>query len=148
MSAVAVPATRIGDVARELGITTRTIRYYEEIGLLGTAPDRAAGSHRVYTDADVERLREVVRLKELLGVTLDELRELVAAEDVRAALRAEFHGGAEPERRRAILNESLGHIERQLEFVRRRRAELDALDSELTSKRRLVRRRLRELGSG
>jgi MerR family transcriptional regulator, repressor of the yfmOP operon len=136
---------RIGDVARLVGTTTRTIRYYEEVGLLAPA-DRRPGSHRAYTEADVERLREILRLKDLLGVSIDQLRELVAAEDARAALRAEFHRTEDPERREALLHEALGHLDRQLELVRARRRDLDALESDLAERRRRVKRRLRELG--
>jgi DNA-binding transcriptional MerR regulator len=137
---------RIGHVARLTGTTPRTIRYYEEIGLLPAAPGRAPGSHRVYDEPDVERLQEVLRLKDLLGVSLDELRELVAAESARAALRKEWHSGVEDaERRREILEEAIGHIERQLELIRRRRAELARLERELAARRRRVRGRLREL---
>ena len=93
MSAQAVPL-RIGDVAARVGTTTRTIRYYEEIGLLPGGPDRRAGAHRLYGEEDVERLRELLRLKELLGLSLDELRELVAAEDARSARRAEWEAGS------------------------------------------------------
>ena len=83
-------ALRIGEVAQRVGVTPRTIRYYEEIGLLPNAPDRPSGGHRLYTQEEVERLREVIRLKELLGVTLDELRDLLTAEEARAAVRAEL----------------------------------------------------------
>ena len=44
---------RIGEVAERVGITTRTIRYYEELGLLGASSERAKGKHRVYTETDV-----------------------------------------------------------------------------------------------
>src|SRR4051795_6829078 len=84
---------RIGDVAREVGTTTRTIRYYEEIGLLPHAEGREAGAHRLYTRGDVDRLRDVLQLKDLLGVSLDELKTLVEAEDARAALPAGGEGG-------------------------------------------------------
>jgi DNA-binding transcriptional MerR regulator len=134
---------RIGDVARLVGTTTRTIRYYEEVGLL-TSADRRPGSHRAHTEADVERLREILRLKDLLGVSIDQLRELVAAEDARAALRAEFHRTEDPQRPEALLQEALGH----LELVRGRRRDLDALESDLAERRRRVKRRLRELGRG
>ena len=137
---------RIGEVAELTGTTPRTIRYYEEIGLLPGASARAPGAHRVYDESDVERLRELVRLKELLGLSLEELRELVAAEDARAALRREWRGGVEdPVRKRAILEEALGHLDRQLALVRRRRAEIAALEEELTAHRRRVRDRLREV---
>ncbi|HVS29721.1 MAG TPA: MerR family transcriptional regulator [Solirubrobacteraceae bacterium] len=137
---------RIGDVARLVGTTARTIRYYEEIGLLPGAEPRDPGRHRLYSEADVQRLREVLRLKELLGVSLDELRELVEAQDARAALRDEFDRSDDPVRRREILIEAAGYIDRQLELVRRRKRELQRLEDELTGKRRLVRRRLRDLG--
>jgi MerR family transcriptional regulator, repressor of the yfmOP operon len=131
---------RIGEVAAAVGTTSRTIRYYEEIGLLGGAGERASGKHRTYNEADVERLRDALRLKELLGVSLDELRELLEAQDARAALRDEWHHGApSAARRRAILRESARHIDRQLELVARRRAEIQELESELLARRERVR---------
>jgi MerR family transcriptional regulator, repressor of the yfmOP operon len=138
---------RISQVAREVGTTTRTIRYYEEIGLLQSSSDREHGAHRTYTEADVERLREVLQLKELLGVSLEELKTLVEAEDARAALRAEWQSGdVDPERREAILNESLGHIDRQLALLRARQAAIAQLEHELVTRRKRVQKRMRELG--
>jgi DNA-binding transcriptional MerR regulator len=140
---------RIGEVARRTGTTARTIRYYEEIGLLPATAGREPGAHRAYAETDVERLSELLRLKGLLGVSLEELKELVAAEEARAALRREWHGGVEgPLRRRQILDEALEHIARQLELVRRRRDEIAKLEQELVARRRRVRGRLRELGPG
>jgi DNA-binding transcriptional MerR regulator len=71
---------RIGEVAKLAGTTPRTIRYYEEIGLLPAAGGRERGAHRLYAEADVERLTELLRLKDLLGLSLEELKELVEAE--------------------------------------------------------------------
>ncbi len=137
---------RIGDVAKLAGTTPRTIRYYEELGLLPGAPERPAGGHRLYTEAEVERLRETIRLKELLGVSLQELKELLAAEEARAAVRAELQReDVAPERRRELLQEAQGHIERQLELVEHRAAELAKLRAELLSTRARVRVRLGEL---
>ncbi len=139
-------ALRIGQVAELTGTTPRTIRYYEDIGLLPRAPGREPGSHRLYDEVDVERLQELLDLKDLLGVSLEELRELAAAESTRASLREEWHGGVEdPERRREILREGIWHIERQLELIRRRRTELERLEADLTAKRRRARARLRAL---
>jgi MerR family transcriptional regulator, repressor of the yfmOP operon len=142
-----MPATlRIGEVAQITGTTPRTIRYYEEIGLLPPAEGRPPGSHRLYEEGDVERLREVLRLKELLGVSLEELRELVEAESARAELRREWRGGAGgPERRREILSQAVEHIDRQLELIRGRRDEIARLEEELVARKRRVRARLREL---
>jgi MerR family transcriptional regulator, repressor of the yfmOP operon len=137
---------RIGEVAEAAGTTPRTIRYYEEIGLLPPAGGRAPGSHRLYEPADVAGLRELLNLKDLLGVSLEELRELASAESARAALRREWRSGVdEPVRRREILDEALGHIDRQLELIRRRRDQIAVLEKELVAKRRRVARRLREL---
>src|SRR5205085_11001464 len=80
---------RIGEVAEQTGVTPRTIRYYEELGLLGGS-EREKGRHRLYCDSDVERLRELIKLRDLLGVSLDDLRCLLVAEegDLREALPA------------------------------------------------------------
>jgi DNA-binding transcriptional MerR regulator len=146
MSPLASSPLRIGDVARLVGTTPRTIRYYEEIGLLPEAPARPSGRHRIYTQAEVERLREVMRLRDLLGVSLEELRTLLTAEEARAAVRAQLRrDDVDPERRRELLNEALGHIDRQLALVRRRAAELGKLQEELGETRKRVRRKIREL---
>jgi DNA-binding transcriptional MerR regulator len=145
----ATPNLRIGDVAKLVGTTPRTIRYYEEIGLLPQEPERPSGGHRVYTNAEVERLREVMRLKELLGVTLEELKTLLAAEESRATVRAQLRReDVAPPRRRELLLQALGHIDRQLELVEHRAAELAALKSELSETRKRVRRKIRELDAG
>jgi len=137
---------RIGDLAKRAGTTPRTIRYYEELGLLPSAAERDAGQHRVYGEGDVERLEQLLRLKDLLGLTLDELRDVVEAEDARNALRQEFrHGAPSPERRREILDEALEHIAHQLALVQRRRNKLDGLEAELEERRALVHARLSEL---
>jgi MerR family transcriptional regulator, repressor of the yfmOP operon len=135
---------RIGDVAEAVGTTTRTIRYYEEIGLLPGSAERQAGAHRAYTDADVERLRHILRLKQLLGVSLDDLKLLVEAEDARAAIRAEWDaGGAEDAERRAeLLREALAIVERQLALVRDRRRQIDDLEADLVARRDRIKGRM------
>ena len=141
------PDLRIGDVARRAGTTPRTIRYYEEIGLLPGGTRRTSGQHRLYTVADVERLQEIMRLRDLLGVSLEELGRLVEAEEARALLRREWHEDQPaPDRRREILAEALGHIDAQLALVHRRSVELEALATELEARRRKVHRRMKEHG--
>jgi MerR family transcriptional regulator, repressor of the yfmOP operon len=137
---------RIGDVAKLAGVTPRTIRYYEEIGLLPAPDSREPGAHRTYAPSDVERLVELIRLKNLLGVSLDGLKDLVEAEDNRAAMRREWHEGVEdPVRRREIMESLDSHASRQLDLVRARRDEIAALEAELLERRAKIRRRLREL---
>jgi MerR family transcriptional regulator, repressor of the yfmOP operon len=134
---------RIGEVAELTGTTPRTIRYYEEIGLLPEAEDRISGKRRLYTEADVERLRELIRLRDLLGLSLDDLKRLVEAETARAGLRERWQHTDDPAEQRQILEQSLVHIADQLRLVRARRAELERLEGELTSKQRRVRSLLR-----
>jgi MerR family transcriptional regulator, repressor of the yfmOP operon len=144
MSAVVNRALRIGEVAELTGTTPRTIRYYEEIGLL-LGGERAQGKHRSYTEADVERVREIIRLRDLLGLSLEQLSELLAAESARAELRREYAQTDDASARARILEEALGHIGTQLSLVRERRRELEQLERELVDKRRLVQQRLAEL---
>jgi DNA-binding transcriptional MerR regulator len=65
---------QIGELAKSLGITTRTIRYYEEIGLMGKT-DRLGGSTRSYTNDDVLRLKFILKLK-TMGISLKEIEQL------------------------------------------------------------------------
>ena len=135
---------RIGEVAERTGTTPRTIRYYEEIGLLPGGA-REPGKHRTYDETDVERLQELTRLRDLLGLSLDELKQLIEAEEARAALRRRFHETSSPAERLHILEAALPHVETQLELVRRRRSELARLESELREKKRAILARRREL---
>src|SRR5215211_3638476 len=66
---------KIGDLARITGLSIKTIRYYERRGLL-EQPPRSEGGYRLYGPEEVARLRFVQRAK-LLGLTLEEIRELV-----------------------------------------------------------------------
>jgi MerR family transcriptional regulator, repressor of the yfmOP operon len=137
---------RIGDVARLAGTTPRTIRYYEEIGLLPQAPARPSGRHRLYAEVEVERLRELMRLKDLLGLSLEELKTLLSAEEARAEVRAQLRReDVDSARRRELLAEALGHIDRQLELVRKRAGELAKLEHELSETRKRAKRKIREL---
>jgi DNA-binding transcriptional MerR regulator len=130
---------RIGKVAEQVGVTARTIRYYEELGLLGTGTARERGAHRLYTDADVARLRELISLRDLLGVSLEELKQLVEAEEARALLRERWHATDSSEERRLIAEEGLVHIGAQLTLVRKRQQALDQLAQELVDKQEKLR---------
>lgn len=144
MSATAKETLRIGELAELTGTTPRTIRYYEEIGLLPAAGERELGKHRCYTEADVERVKEIIRLRDLLGLTLDQLSRLLEAESARAHLRQEYHETESRPQRRRILAEVQQHIGTQLDLVRGRLRELTELAEELEDKQRLVQQRIRE----
>ncbi len=74
MATAAPTAYRIGELAAKVGLTERTIRYYEERGLLDSVK-RLEGGQRVYTDDDLRRLKFITKLK-VLGLSLAEMQEL------------------------------------------------------------------------
>jgi MerR family copper efflux transcriptional regulator len=76
---VTVEMHQIGEVADRVGLSVRTIRYYEEAGLV-VPSGRSTGGFRLYTDADIDRLRLVKNLKPL-DLTIDEMRDLFTTRD-------------------------------------------------------------------
>jgi len=136
---------RIGEVAERLRTTPRTIRYYEEIGLLPAREDRVDGAQRCYAESEVERIAEILRLKELLGLSLEAMRGMLEAEDARRLLRERFERSDDAREQAAILTDALGHIEHQLGLVTERRRQLLRLEHELEDKRVRVREVLNEL---
>ena len=74
---------QIGEVAKDVGLSLRTIRHYEEVGLVPPS-GRTSGGFRLYTDDDIQRLRLVKRMKPL-EFSLEEMRELLQARDRLAA---------------------------------------------------------------
>ena len=140
-------ALRIGAVAERVGVTTRTIRYYEERGLLGQESQREKGAHRLYEEADVVRLQELIRLRDLLGLSLEELVELAEAEEARAALRGQWAESATDEERAEIVEVAIPLVERQLELLTSRQETLAAFADELKGKLAQLKRRRRSFGA-
>ncbi len=135
---------RIGEIAERTGVTPRTIRYYEELGLLQTT-DREQGKHRTYTDADVDRIRELTRLRDLLGLSLEELRSMIVAEDTRAEIRRRFHETESRDEQLDLLDSAQANVELQIALVRRKLEDLRELETDLVDRRKRILRRRREL---
>jgi DNA-binding transcriptional MerR regulator len=138
---------RIGEVAERLGVSTRTIRYYEELGLLGGAVERSKGAQRVYGEADVARLQRLIELRELLGLTLEDLCTLAEADEARADLRDRWADDPSDVERARIVDEAIPVVERQLELVRARQRRLAEFAGELEEKLRSLQSRRAELAS-
>src|SRR5205807_8536503 len=81
---------QIGEVAERTGVTQRTLRFYEEKGLL-KPPSRMDGGFRLYSEEDVKRVEKIRRLQELLGTSLAEIKEMVEAEATLRELRAQYN---------------------------------------------------------
>jgi DNA-binding transcriptional MerR regulator len=138
---------RIGDVADEVGVTARTIRYYEELGLLEAAGERDKGRHRTYDETDIARLRELVRLRDLLGLSLEELITLADDARVQQCLRDRWEATSEDAERVRIIEAAMPIRQRQLELVRQQQRRLAEFEAELSEKLELMHRRLREFGA-
>jgi DNA-binding transcriptional MerR regulator len=122
---------RIGELASRVGLTERTIRYYEELGLLESVK-RLEGGVRVYTDDDVRRLRYIQKLK-TLGLSLQEMLEL---ENMYRLHRSNS----------TVLPRLMELLDAHLATIDDKVGELQALQDEIRSYREHVARRLLEQG--
>ena len=100
---------RIGEVAKLTGLTPRTLRYWEEQGLISPSSYRGRGE-RLYSQTDMARVTRIKDLQELLGFSLAEVRVVLDTEDIDALdrVRSEYRwGGSPPERRRELVDEAI-----------------------------------------
>jgi len=100
---------RIGEVAKLTGVTTRTLRYWEELQLLQPSSYRTSGE-RLYSPADVARVTRIRNLQALLGFSLAEVRTVLGTEDVDVLDRVSSELGAgdvSPSRHRELLDEGI-----------------------------------------
>lgn len=131
--ATTVGGYRIGELAQRVGLTERTIRYYEELGLLDSVK-RQGGGQRVYTDEDVRRLRFIQKLK-MLGLSLQEMLEL---ERLYRRHRSN----------REVLPRLVELLDSHIATTDERMSELGALRDEIRSYREHVARRLLTTSDG
>ena len=110
----------IGDLSKEFGVTLRTLRFYEDRGLI--KPKRS-GLTRLYNEASKERLREIVKATSL-GFTLTEIRSLLGADGSAKAA--------------PILKLSKAQIEEQLEHLTRQKEEIEKAIEELLTMQKLA----------
>ncbi|HLF72520.1 MAG TPA: MerR family transcriptional regulator [Dehalococcoidia bacterium] len=110
------PLFQIGEVADRTGVTQRTLRFYEEKGLL-KPPTRMEGGFRLYSEDDIARVDQIRRLQNLLGLTLAEIKEMVEAEEVREELNATYRPDLTPEERIARVNRRIEVTRRQHEII-------------------------------
>src|SRR3954453_14220584 len=111
------PLLRIQEVARVVGLTARSIRYYEELGLLKPAA-RSEGAYRLYDPDDVARLQFIRGLRDDAGFSLAEIGQLLEDETARATNRARFRESRTPAERREVLLDGMSRIDRQVATLR------------------------------
>jgi MerR family transcriptional regulator, repressor of the yfmOP operon len=146
-SGVEQPLLRIQEVAAALGLTTRTIRYYEEIGLL-TPAARSEGDYRLYDADDLDRLRFIKDLRDEAGFSLAEIGQLLEDENARAQTRARFRATSDLAERRALLLEGIERIDRQVGSLRGKIDRLQEMIDTATTRRQHLKDHLDELEPG
>lgn len=107
---------KIGELAQQAGVTVRTIRYYEELGLLSPA-QTSPGGFRLYTDADLRRLNFIKRFKNL-DFPLEEILRLLSSSE-----------GSQNKAEK--ISTSLSILEKQLEQVENKIKEMDAIKQDI-----------------
>jgi len=137
------PRLRIGEAAARAGVSARTLRYYQELGLLSPAGTTSGGARR-YSETDVARVQRIRHLQDLVGFDLNEIRTVLRAEDRLAAIRREWWEGQTPRRQGQLLREA-SHINADLQqTVRVKIAGLREFLSGLEERADLYRRRADE----
>jgi DNA-binding transcriptional MerR regulator len=136
---------RIQEVAAEVGLTTRSIRYYEEVGLLKPAA-RSEGAYRLYDGDDIERLRFIKGLRDDAGFSLAEIGQLLEDETARARIGAQFRQTDDPREQQSLLHDGIIRIDRQVETLRSKIARIEAMIEAAVVRRRHLEGHLAELG--
>ena len=107
---------RIGAVARRLGLSERTLRYYEEVGLVSPAQHQPGASRR-YCESDIARIARVREMQELLGFNLDDIRAIMGAEDRLNAIRDEYRAITDQGRQRRLIESAYHELTDMREVV-------------------------------
>ncbi|HEV3353362.1 MAG TPA: MerR family transcriptional regulator [Acidimicrobiales bacterium] len=134
---------RIGEVAEAAGVSTRTLRYYEELGLVSPSGHSPGGARR-YSDADLARVLRIRELQHLVGFNLDEIKTIVAAEARLDQLRSEFKAGGPPQRERELVAEAIEINDRLREDMQAKLSRLETFLADLDARAALYRRRAKE----
>jgi DNA-binding transcriptional MerR regulator len=128
-----VPTFTIEQVAAQTGLTKRTLRYYEEVGLLPPT-GRTEGNYRRYSQDDIQRLERIKNLRDLLGFSLADIREILQAEDERHQLKAAYRQETEAAGKIAQLDRVDETIRHQLELIEQKIAGLEQMRASLLEK--------------
>jgi DNA-binding transcriptional MerR regulator len=138
---------RIQEAAAIVGLTARSIRYYEAIGLLAPAA-RSEGDYRLYDEHDIERLTFIKGLRDDAGFSLADIAQLLEDKQARRRNRDQLQVIRDPIRRAAILTESIDRLDRQVATLQTKVDRLVAMVRATEDRRsRLVEQRDEILGT-
>ena len=123
----------IEQVSTRTGLTKRTLRYYEEMGLLPPT-DRTEGNYRRYSEADLQRLDRIKELRDLLDFSLTDIRQLLDTEDERDQIKVAYKHETDAGAKIAQLDHSDDLIRKQLQLIEHRIAGLEQMRTALLAK--------------
>src|SRR5260370_13875672 len=123
----------IDQVSARTGLTKRTLRYYEEVELLPPT-GRTEGNYRRYSEEDIQRLERIKKLRDLLGFSLADIRELLDAEDERGQIKVAYEHETEAAAKIAQLDRADELIRSQLHLIEQKMEGLEQMRSGLLSK--------------
>jgi DNA-binding transcriptional MerR regulator len=135
---------QIGEVAERTGVTQRTLRFYEEKGLL-RPPSRMEGGFRLYSEDDVKRVDKIRKMQDLLGISLAEIKEMVEAEGILRDLRAHYNPEAELPEKRRQLEKAIEAAQAQHQIVQQKTKQMREMELQLEERLRLFERWMVEL---
>ena len=123
----------IEQVATRTNMTKRTLRYYEEVGLLSPT-ERTEGNYRRYSEEDVQHLERIKELRDLLGFSLTDIRELLHAEDERDSIKAAYQQETDAATKITQLERADTFICRQLALIEEKITALEQMRTSLNTK--------------
>ena len=135
---------QIGEVAERTGVTQRTLRFYEEKGLL-KPPSRMDGGFRLYSEDDVRRVEQIRKLQNLLGVTLADIKEMVDAGEMLRELRAQYRPEAGIDEKRRQLLKAIDVVQGQYGIVKHKIEQMDEMKTQLEERLKTLDRWMAEL---
>ena len=134
----------IGQAAERTGLTQRTLRYYEELGLL-KPPARITGGQRLYSAEDLARVAQIKRMRDLLGFSLSEIKMVVEAEEAKRFLAEDAKHERSRARKAKRLQEAADITSRQLQLVGEKVTQMQAMKKELTRDLATLQERITQL---
>jgi DNA-binding transcriptional MerR regulator len=138
---------RIQEVAAETSLTARSIRYYEEVGLLEPAA-RSEGDYRLYDADDLERLRFIKGLRDDAGFSLAEIGQILGDEAARTRNRERFRATDDPAERKAVLRDGMARIDRQVATLRAKIDRVESMIAEAKARKKHLETHLAEIEAG
>jgi len=123
----------VEEVAKKMNVTPRTLHYYEEMGLI-TPASRTAGGHRLYDDQVVAKLFRILQIKDSLGTSLQEIREIMSSEDAMERLKESYQEISSEHEKQFIIEEYSSHLVRIIGKIDEKIANLSEMKKTFTDR--------------